>query len=467
MTLRTRRFIYLLFVTFFLITAPLVVLYTTGYRWNYYKNKVDKIGNLVIRTFPKKVNISLNDNLVEKTTPWRFNNLLPNKYQIKITKDGFSSWEKNLNVNSGETTFAEHIYLFKTEPKLINLVNQVDFWTYNEQQNILIYQKNNQLKLLNLNNNLEQIITDNNLPILDYNWSNNYQNLLLTTLDSYLYWRLSDPSKVNIIPTNIKNSISEWQNIDCKQINDNAVLLLCAEQHKIFNLDPFTLTTSEIISSPINQIIDFYFANNLFFYLEKNQVDNNIYLRIKQQNLTTEVFPDYLLPFSEKYKFIDIKNQQATILDQKNKKLYLLNLTKDEAGFNNSSKIYNDIEQAFFASDGTLVFYNPWEVWIERNNYATLITRQSEPITSVKWYNSNNHLLLVEKNHLAMIELDERDRRNIAPLINMTNIKKASFDKTGNNLFFSAENTTNQKDDIFMTEILPKETDFSLPNLMP
>lgn len=462
MKLHTRRIIYLLFFLFFFITAPVVVLYTTGYRWNHYKNKVDKIGNLVIRTAPKKVVISLNDSEIEKTTPWRFNNLLPNKYNIKISKQGFSPWEKNLSVNSGETTFAEHIYLFKINPTSTPIVNQVDFWTYNESQNLLLFQKNNEFKLLNFNNNLEQKISDLNEQIIEFEWSENKQSLFLTTKNYYYFWRLPDPSKLNQIPI-----VTDKQNKNCHLLKDNPTNVLCSLADEIFYLDPFSLSQISVLKNENNNILDFYFQNNLFYFLEKNNEDGNIYLRLKEQNFNKQNFPNYLLPFSDEYKFLNIQNNKATILDQKNKKLYLLNLDKDEQGFNNSSKIFNDVKQAFYAPDNTLVFYNPWEIWTDKNGFTSLITRQSEPILEVLWYFSNNHLLLTQANSLEIIELDERDRRNRAQLLTTEYIKKASFDKTGSYVIYSTGNSNDFKQDVFMIEILPKETDFSLPNLRP
>ncbi len=463
MKLRTRRLIYLLFSSIFLITAPLVVLYTTGYRWNHYKNKVDKIGNLVIRTSPKKVLISLNDSQIEKTTPWRFNNLLPNKYNIKISKPGFSTWEKNLTVNSGETNFAEHIYLFKLNSTSTPLVNEVNFWTYNEPQNLFIFQKNNEFKLLSLNNNLEQKISDLSSLVTDYEWSSDQQNLLLTTEDDYYLWRLQDPGKIHSLP--IKNLNN--QSIKCHLTKANSTSVLCSYAGEIYFLDPFSLNKINILKNENSNIIDFYYDNNLFYYLEKNNNDSNIYLRVKELTLSNKNFPDYLLPFSEDYKFINIQNNEATILDQKNKKLYLLNLDKNEEGFNNSSKIYNDVTEAFYSPNNTLVFYNPWEIWVEKDGFTSLITRQSDPITQILWYNSNNHLLLTQKNSLEMIELDERDRRNRALLLSNADIKKASFVNTGNYIIYSTTDLNLTKENTFIIEILPKETDFSLPSLRP
>jgi len=462
MQLKTRRLIYLIFVLLFLITAPLVVLYTSGYRWNHYKNRVEKIGNLVIKTTPKKVLISLNDDLYEKNTPWRFNNLLANTYRVKIYREGFSTWEKNLSVNSGETTFAEHVYLFKENATSSILLSNINFWTSHDQQQIIIFQKAGKLWLLNYQNNQQQLIGDLANSIIDYTWSENNQALLLVTAESYYFWRLSDPNKLSSWPKNTNNQI-----LNCRLWGELNNSVICAQANQIYFFDPFTLTRLEtVVSSTNSLLIDFFTENNLIYYLENKLSDNNIYLRTKQTGLDNQVWPNYLLPFSDGYRFIRVLDRQAVILDQKNLKLYTLSLNKDEDGFNNYSRIFNDVKKAFFSPQQTLIFYDNWEIWHKQGDNISLITRESTPIKEVLWYNSNNHLLIANQNGLEMIELDNRDKRNRAQLLNNNKIQKARFNKTGTQIFYSQSND-NDSQDLFTREILPTDAGFLPPNLRP
>ena len=111
MSLGFRRLFYLLAIVIFLIAAPAIVLYTAGYRYDFKKHQIQLTGSLYIKTFPDNVEIYLNDKLVSNSTPFRVSHLLPNQYQIKIKKDGFDSWYKNLEVQPGKATFAENICL--------------------------------------------------------------------------------------------------------------------------------------------------------------------------------------------------------------------------------------------------------------------------------------------------------------------------------------------------------------------
>ena len=55
--LALRRTIYILFIVIFLIAAPLVVLYSEGYRYNLKRGKIQKTGILIISSLPKKADI--------------------------------------------------------------------------------------------------------------------------------------------------------------------------------------------------------------------------------------------------------------------------------------------------------------------------------------------------------------------------------------------------------------------------
>lgn len=150
MTYRTRIGILIGFVIVFLITAPIVVLYTAGYRWNDKKIRLEKVGIIFLRSRPSSANIYLDGKLRSEHSPARLRNLLPRTYVVKVAKTGFSSWQKSLSVSSALTTFAEHIVLWKnakpealdqtpaetlnqTELAMFNRVDQLTFKTTSDE----------------------------------------------------------------------------------------------------------------------------------------------------------------------------------------------------------------------------------------------------------------------------------------------------------------------------------------------
>lgn len=117
---RARTAIALLFVFGFFATAPFVLLYTAGYRWNALKGRVEKTGLIQTSTKPEGAKIFLNGVQQKRVTPASFKRILPDDYAVRLEKQGYFPWEKTLEVRSGETAFATGIVLLKDSlPRLV------------------------------------------------------------------------------------------------------------------------------------------------------------------------------------------------------------------------------------------------------------------------------------------------------------------------------------------------------------
>jgi len=128
MTFRTRRIILTGTILFFIIAAPTALLYSYGYSFDWQKKKVVLTGGFYFESLPKKANVYLDDKLKNKT-PVFIKRLLPKEYQIKITKNGYHSWQKNLRIESKLVTEAKNILLIPLNPeiRIIDEALPVDF----------------------------------------------------------------------------------------------------------------------------------------------------------------------------------------------------------------------------------------------------------------------------------------------------------------------------------------------------
>lgn len=120
MSARVRGVIYFLFLAGFLISAPLVVLYTAGYRYSFGTGRVVQTGVLSITTFPKSASISIDGELMSGRTPLVLDNVLPGEHEVLVQKEGYVPWKKRLEVMSRDTTFVKDLVLFlQKEPTRI------------------------------------------------------------------------------------------------------------------------------------------------------------------------------------------------------------------------------------------------------------------------------------------------------------------------------------------------------------
>lgn len=112
-----RRILPWIFTLVFIFSAPALIFYTAGYRWNPKKEKIERNGTLIIDTHPADAKVFLNEHDIEETTPVTLQNTTPGSYLIRLTKEGFYSWQKKLDVQPEYVTFANDIWLWKkSEP---------------------------------------------------------------------------------------------------------------------------------------------------------------------------------------------------------------------------------------------------------------------------------------------------------------------------------------------------------------
>lgn len=121
MSRRTRLVLTAIFIAGFVITAPLTLLYTAGYKYDWKKSRVQKTGIIQIDSLPTKADVILNGTPTGRLTPTPVTRLLPEEYRVRLKKTGYFPWEKTVEVRSSETTFVTGAVLLRDiAPQRIN-----------------------------------------------------------------------------------------------------------------------------------------------------------------------------------------------------------------------------------------------------------------------------------------------------------------------------------------------------------
>lgn len=126
MRLRYQRLLYISSFGIFIILAPILVLYTAGYRYDFKQQALKKTGVLIVETVPEKATVKL-DGTVRGTTPLRLTQLLPGPIEVTITKDGYHPITQITRIESNQTTFITDKKLFPaTLPILVREASSTD-----------------------------------------------------------------------------------------------------------------------------------------------------------------------------------------------------------------------------------------------------------------------------------------------------------------------------------------------------
>lgn len=107
-----RPMVFFLFAAGFLVSAPIVVLYTAGYRYHFGSGKIVQTGLMSVSSIPRGADIVMDGVLMSEKTPAAIDNIIPGMHEVRIEKNGYTTWQKTLDVYSKQTTFAREVVLF-------------------------------------------------------------------------------------------------------------------------------------------------------------------------------------------------------------------------------------------------------------------------------------------------------------------------------------------------------------------
>lgn len=120
--MRKQLIISLCILVFLALATTLVILYGRGYRFGTKSGKPDFFGTglLVVTSIPDGAAVLINGHLTTATN--NTINLSPGNYTVKIFKDGYFPWEKQMTIHKEVVTKAEAL-LFPSAPKLESITS--------------------------------------------------------------------------------------------------------------------------------------------------------------------------------------------------------------------------------------------------------------------------------------------------------------------------------------------------------
>lgn len=107
-----RLFIFLCFLFAFLISAPVVVLYTAGYRFDIMSGRIVHTAVLNISSEPRDARVFIDEIETSEDTPAVVETILPGDHVVSLRKDGYLPWETQLSFESREALVLGPIVLF-------------------------------------------------------------------------------------------------------------------------------------------------------------------------------------------------------------------------------------------------------------------------------------------------------------------------------------------------------------------
>jgi len=401
-----RRITYTLFFTIFFIVSPLLILYSLGYRYNFSTNNIEKNGAFYIKSYPKNANIYIDDEKNRKKTPNQIVNISPNDYKLRIEKEDYIPWEKNLEIKKGETTFVENIILFLQDQKKEILGSGSDSILINKDNDKYAYLNNNILWITNIEEEKNYNIYEFNKDYKLIDWSSDDKKILIRNNQDYYIF---DINQKNLELLNIIN-------ID-KVLFDNEYIYYIKDS----NLYKYN-TQYDGKKLILENIDDFHIKDN-YLIIQRNNTTANITILDKNKLEEIQVINNLNIG---KLHILSVDDKK--IIFNLGSKLYIKYTWKDIISIpSSSSKLHGD----------RLLISNGYEIWLYnyKEDTQNIIDRSSNIVSDIIWHPSGSCFLTEINEETIISELDTRDNRNIINLLNNPLKKYYMFNKKGDKLF--------------------------------
>lgn len=439
MPLRVRQIIFIFLALVFIILTPGTIFYTAGYRYNFNKKMIEKTGALVLDSIPKRARVLLNERDAHKVTPARFPRLLPGEYRVRLEKEGYHPWEKNLLVESRRTTFAADVlFLKKTSPEIAS-PKQIKMITPSPQGDyvamIAISEKSGIQELWVWDFKREpnlRFTTDS--EIADISWSPQQKNLLIRSGGNKI-------SKFYILPKDEGGPITiapltgqEWKSVVWSEGDDNELFGASSGEgasHLIYRLH---LENKKLKTKKIGVGGAAIWHQNSRVYSILPGRDGARLLEFKNDEITT---PEIIAVLKNgSYSFLNSPARLLTIIKKGGGNLYVVKPEFNESIVFQKTATFAvwslSKKQLLISDDFEVSVYNP------DKNSLTFITRYGQQIKKTLWLSSDAHILLQFNDAILGIELDSRSSRYSPTLVSGHDISDLFLTDETKTAFFTA-----------------------------
>ena len=451
MTKKAKTAVFFLACAIFLAAAPSVVFYTQGYRVNFAKKQIVQTGGLSVKAWPHQAQVYINGKEKKKTDVFFgqtfIGNLLPETYSVRVSKEGYSDWQKELDIKEKRVTTAQNIILFPQDFHFRQFAAQIkNGWLSPDGKKIAVWKSEAGKQIIGVIDLATGISQDfdtanligRNISPQDLIWSNDGKRFLLGgASDGVTSWGMADLTRRDN-PEIRLNFLSK----SALDVNFHPAaaekLFVSVKSGKTYNIFEADLNGKTAAKSPLLQNTAAFGAlgGSLFWldangYLIQGDLSGNPRNTLNQNPLQLNQDVGHIL-------FL-LNPQKLFLLEDKT--LFYLNPAS-----RNFEKISASADEFSFSPDGRKAAYvNNTELWIiyletqedqprEKIGERVFLTRLSKKISQLTWVNSF-YLAFLSDGELKIAETDSRDGVNMLDMI--APLSSAPSGQNSEKLFFS------------------------------
>lgn len=410
-----------------------MVLYSQGFRLNIADKKITQTGALYFKVVPKNAQVYIDEKLKTKTDLFFssafLEGLLPKNYNIKVKKDGYFTWEKNLEVKEREATDAKNIILMKNNLPFSPMLSNIDqmFFSQDGKQIFLLEGGNLwELKLYDIKNNTKShIIKSTDIS----KKGSELIDLIISPDNKKIILKTTIQGKIGYYLISLEKSPAELTQLNFLNKDVSLIKFNLEEKQKILFLNQGKINEADLSSQKTVELsrdvtISFEAISNAIYYLG---TDGYVYK--SENNLSTKnKINEKPIPIEENLSY-EIMVVKDLVFLRVGEKLYLFNPNSKD--FELLLDKYSQIKLS--PDSEKIVYASNFEIWIlfiseqqsqphRENGERMFLTRFSEKIEDIFWL-SSHYLIFKVGNKIKVAEIDNRDQINIVDLTEIDNAK--------------------------------------------
>ena len=394
-----RFILFLLFVFAFLVSAPLLVLYTAGYRFDLTHGRIVHTAILNVTSTPRNATVLVDGERFSDRTPAVIETILPGEHLVQLEKTGYLPWETTLSFESREAFVIGSITLFlDAQPELQETLTAMLISPHPSSNNFAyISQESSWLEVWLMDASSKEKKLLMRLPFntqsqYDLSWSKQGTYLLLedkngTQSDLYVS-QVSDGTALDL-GTASKHVEDYWWDLSLDEtlyVRSNNILtrvnVLTSES------TPFAFDADLIISH-----------NNQEVILSQS---NNRAVISYQEHGTASIIT--YLPLGD-YLFIEAPEGLIALYDRHRNRFILIDLSRRDQPI----LLNEEVTIWKWSPDNNILMYSSGydlKRYVRSAHETETITRLSHPINQLDWYPLGTTILYQTDGNLEALNLD-------------------------------------------------------------
>jgi len=406
-----RRILPWIFAIVFIASAPVLVFYTAGYRYNPLKEKIERNGTMIFDSKPSGAAILLNGTATGKTTPVTVQDVVPGRYVIRYEKDGYWPWEKQLDVLPELVTFANDVRLWKKSSATYrNVPDARSFETSPNDRLVAVLESrgasSSQISVWTTDLALQRSFSFPRFVGNDVilTWSDDARALLAETRSASgtASWLLN--VRTGLGPIALPDGTYRWNGTSLEGTSDSSLVTISADDGSI---------RREPLASGIADRFDDLVLRTA------TGTDNLVLFR------GVDPLHGFILP-PGRWRIHGLRENELILRDG----LDWLAVDLDSNPPNMTRAMGDALRPYVEKRKTSYLLVNGGEIWRwDAGNNAELLLRESQTVADAHWHSAGRDVVFASGKDVAMLNLDTRDGRIRTVLASFDEITDVAFIK--------------------------------------